>query len=216
MGIDCFLFDLDGTLIDSDGAILTALRRMEQRLKLRPLSEEALRTFLGPALKDSFVTHYHASAAEIEDMLKVYREGYMELGVDRTVIFDGVFDFLYYIRDRGGKTALATLKEHHLAQEVLSRTGLSECFDHIALDMGTGGKAGLIRECLASLDRAAERAVMFGDSPQDGLAAAEAGVAFVPLLGGEGFRRPGSLDGIPHVFSARTVKEMGEYIRSVI
>ena len=45
MGIDCFLFDLDGTLIDSDGAILTALRRMEQRLKLRPLSEEALRTF---------------------------------------------------------------------------------------------------------------------------------------------------------------------------
>ena len=193
MGIDCFLFDLDGTLIDSDGAILTALRRMEQRLKLRPLSEEALRTFLGPALKDSFVTHYHASAAEIEDMLKVYREGYMELGVDRTV-----------------------MKERHLAQEVLSRTGLSECFDHIALDMGTGGKAGLIRECLASLDRAAERAVMFGDSPQDGLAAAEAGVAFVPLLRGEGFRRPGSLDGIPHVFSARTVKEMGEYIRSVI
>ena len=212
-----FLFDLDGTLIDSDGAILTSLRRMEERLGLPPLSDEALRTFLGPPLRGSFMTHYHVSPAGAEDMARVYRDSYLELGIGRTVVFDGVFEFLRHIRARGGHAAVATLKERRLAREILKQTGLGEYFDYVALDMGEGSKASLIRECLAGLNcRDPGRAVMFGDSPYDGLAAAEAGVAFVPLLRGEGFQKPGSLRGIPYVFSAWTAEEMGAYIRSVL
>lgn len=219
MGMSCFLFDLDGTLIDSNGAILASLRRMEERLSLKPLSEETLRTFLGPALKDSIMTHYHVSSETAMTMIEVYRDSYMEVGIERTAIFDGVFEFLRYIRTRGGRAALATLKEYHLAEEILSRSGLGAYFDYAALDRGNeaGDKAALIRESLLHLGcRDPRRAVMFGDSPNDGYAAMEAGVAFVPLLCGEGFQQPGSLTGIQCEFSARTVEEMGKYIRSVI
>ena len=70
MKLHYFLFDLDGTLVDSSGAILASLRLMEGRLGLPPLPEEDLRKFLGPPLKESLSRYYGASRWSVDTMVE--------------------------------------------------------------------------------------------------------------------------------------------------
>ncbi len=219
MELHYFLFDLDGTLIDSNEAILVSLREVEERLNLPPLPQNTLNSFLGPPLKQSFINHYHVSPIQADHMTDIYRECYLYQNLDRTVVFEGVPEFLAHIRARGGKTALATLKEYHLAEEILSHSGLDKLFDHVSLNKGNSGKdkTSMLLECLSSLScPCSQQAVMFGDSPYDGLAAASAGTRFVPLLWGAGFQAPGSLDGLDCLYAPHTPQEMDAFIRSVI
>ena len=214
-----FIFDLDGTLIDSSEAILASLRRMEEQMDLGPLPEEALRSFLGPPLRRCFMEHYHVPLEATEAMLACYRACYLEAGIERTAVFPGVFDSLRYLRERGGHTAIATMKQPPLARETLRRTGLDAYFDHVALvpEHSVGDKAELIRECLERLGcRSAEEAVLFGDTTYDGQAAAQTGVRFVAAGWSGGFCLPHDLDGLTCSFYARTPEEMREFIRSVI
>ena len=54
---------------------------------------------------------------------------------------------------------------------------------------------------------------MIGDSPYDGYAAAEAGVDFIPLMCGEGFRKPGAADSVPCAARVSSLKELTEYVK---
>lgn len=214
-----FIFDLDGTLIDSSGAIIAALQQMEEKLGLPRLSMEALSAFLGPPLRQSLSERYQVPLAEVGPLEESYRESYMETAAKKTVVFDGVYDALRHIRTRGGKVGLATLKQHTLATEVLRSTGLGTLFDHVALNTGSGvgDKAELIGECLEYLGCGDIReAVMFGDSPYDGRAAKLLGMPFIPLIYGTGFVSEKNLGDIPFLFAAHSPSEMCDFIRVAI
>ena len=219
MRLRYFIFDLDGTLIDSSGAILASLRKMEERLGLAQLSDETLRTFLGPPLRKCFMEHYHVTEADTEDMVSCYRACYLDVGIDHTEVFPGALECLRYIRERGGRTAIATMKQPPLARETLRRTGLAEWFDHVALvpEHSVGDKAELVEECLTYLgcgDR--HRAVLLGDTPYDGEAAARTRILFAAAgwggrlneNGGAGYERPD--------FYAETPQNMWNFIRRVL
>ena len=78
-------------------------------------------------------------------------------------------------------------------------------------------KARLIRQVMEELkweDRSA--AVMIGDSRYDGEGALEAGVDFVPLTYGFGFSEPGSLAGLPTVFTAHTPEELVKFVQEAL
>ena len=212
-----FIFDMDGTLVDSTDGIIASLEEMERRLGLPALGRAKLRgAFIGPPLKESFMKYYGVTLEETEDMTRVYRDSYMEIGIDKTKVFDGAFEVLEKIRMLGHKSAIATLKQHQLATRTLQATGLDKLTDYICLnlDNSLGDKAKMIRECLAALgctDRS--EAVMIGDSPYDGYAAAEAGVDFIPLMCGEGFRKPGAADSVPCAARVSSLKELTEYVK---
>ena len=55
--------------------------------------------------------------------------------------------------------------------------------------------------------------LMMGDSRYDGVGAMEAGVDFVPLTYGFGFTEPGSLDGLPTVFTAKQPKDLVRFVK---
>lgn len=214
-----FIFDLDGTLIDSTKAIIAALRGMERELGLEGLPVETLRAFLGPPLRQSLSEHYHVPLSGVEPLEESYRRCYMEAGVGETVIFDGVCDALGHIRAHGGYVGIATLKQHTLAAEVLRATPLGGLADYAALNTGSGvgDKAALIRECIDKLGcKDLGEAVMFGDSPYDGRAAAEVGIAFVPLACGAGFEKAGSLEGLKYLYAAQSPLEMRNFIFEAI
>lgn len=214
-----FIFDLDGTLIDSSGAIIAALQQMEEKLGLPRLPMETLRAFLGPPLRQSLSEYYHVPLTDLGVLEKCYRESYIEAGVGKTVVFDGVCDALQHIRAHGGKAGLATLKLDTLAAETLRVTGLGVLFDHVALNTGSGvgDKVQLIRECLESLGCTdVQETVMFGDSAYDGRAAQRMGMPFVPLVCGPGFAKEGSLTGIDFLFAARSTLEMRDFIYGAI
>ena len=55
-------------------------------------------------------------------------------------------------------------------------------------------------------------AVMVGDSPNDGQSAAAAGVDFIPLMCGEGFKKLGAADSVPCTARVGSLRELADYI----
>lgn len=218
MRYQLYIFDLDGTLVDTSPGIMDSVRFVERTLGLAPVSRERLATFIGPPLEDSFARCYDPDPARVRQMVEVYRRRYREDGVGNGTIYPGIPDILDDIRAAGALSAVATLKHHTMAGLSLERFGLASRFDAIAArDDAHPSKADLIRRAMELLGQPDPTSVlMIGDSRYDGVGAAEAGVDFAALTYGFGFSEPGSLEGLPTVFTAHQPEELVGFIRECL
>ncbi|MCI9667620.1 MAG: HAD hydrolase-like protein [Angelakisella sp.] len=219
MSYRLFIFDLDGTLVDTSPGIMGTVRHVEKTLGIPPIPDEELRRFIGPPLEDSFMRYHGAAPERAKEMVACYRERYGAIGVGEAAVYSGIPEILDAIDAAPGAcAAVATLKHHTMAEKSLARFDLTRRFAAIAA--GTDArpsKARLIRQVMEELkweDRST--AVMIGDSRYDGEGALEAGVDFVPLTYGFGFSEPGSLAGLPTVFTAHTPEELVKFVQEAL
>lgn len=201
MSYQLFLFDLDGTLIDTSAGILDALRRTEKKLGITPLPDATLQKFIGPPLEWSFENFYHVNAETAKAWSNVYRELYGNEGVRLSRVYPYIFETLDLIRAHGGKSAVTSLKQDYMVDLTLGCYDMAPKFDAI---VGRSDrhptKADTICRAMELLDwQEPETTVLFGDSRYDGEGAMQAGISFVPLTYGFGFSEPGSLEGLPSV-----------------
>lgn len=219
MAYQYFIYDLDGTLLDTSPGILESLREMERQGGIPPLPEEALLRFIGPPLIDSLSRYYQVGPQRAQDLLQLYREIYARKGIAHVQHYPGIGEGLEWIGAHGGQMAVATLKQQDLAEQTLKLFGLESYFVHVAgLRPGApADKGALVLECLGAMgcdDKS--KAIFFGDSPYDGAGAVKAGIDFVPLLYGFGFTEPDSLDGIPSVAQVEDPSQLLAFIRKSI
>ena len=219
MSYRLFIFDLDGTLVDTSPGIMATVRHVEKVMGMDPIPDSDLRKFIGPPLEDSFLRYHHAAPERAKEMVACYRERYGTVGVGEAAVYPGVLEILKAIRNApGAYAAVATLKHHTMAEKSLARFDLTRWFDAIAA--GTDehpSNAKLIRQVMGDLhwtDPAT--AVMMGDSRYDGEGALEAGVDFVPLTYGFGFSEPGSLVGLPTVFTAEKPEDLVQFVKEAL
>lgn len=219
MSYRLFIFDLDGTLVDTSPGIMRTVRHVEKVMGVEPIPDSDLRRFIGPPLEDSFRRYHHAGPEQARQMVACYRERYGTVGVGEAAVYPGIPEILDAIEAfPGARAAVATLKHHTMAEKSLARFDLTRRFDAVAA--GTDehpSKADLIRQVMEELgwtDPAA--AVMIGDSRYDGEGALEAGVDFVPLTYGFGFSEPGSLLGLPAVFTAEQPEDLVRFIKEAL
>lgn len=219
MSYRLFIFDLDGTLVDTSPGIMRTVRHVEEVMGMGPIPESDLRKFIGPPLEDSFLRYHHATPEQAREMVRCYRERYGTIGVGEAAVYPGIPEILDLIENTPGAcAAVATLKHQSMAEKSLARFDLTRRFAAVAA--GTDehpSKADLIRRVMADLswpDPAA--AVMIGDSRYDGEGALEAGVDFVPLTYGFGFSEPGSLDGLPTVFTAQKPEDLVTFVKEAL
>lgn len=219
MSYRLFIFDLDGTLVDTSPGILGTVRYVEEALGVPPVSDEDLRKFIGPPLLDSFMK-YHGAAPELaQKMVTCYRQRYGETGVGQASVYPGIPEILDAIEAAPGAcAAVATLKHHTMAEKSLARFDLTHSFAAIADGSDEyPSKADLIRQVMGELHwKDPASAVMIGDSRYDGEGALEAGVDFVPLTYGFGFSEPGSLDGLPTVFTAEKPEDLVKFVQEAL
>lgn len=211
-----FLFDLDGTLVDSSPSIYASLRNMEQSMGLTPVPNELLYKFVGPPLSDSFRTYYHATDEQVPAMLENYRIDYRENTTQLSIVYPGVEELLEYLSTHGCLIGIATLKHLQAAESTMEFSGLRKYIHAISAleDNRKSDKGTLIKECMEQLGGISpEDVVFFGDSPYDGIGAREAGVDFVALTYGFGFLDPDSLDGIPYVFNATEPLQLVDFVK---
>ena len=78
MSYRLFLFDLDGTLVDTSPGILEALRRMEREVGAEPLPQKTLEKFIGPPLEWSMETYYGLEPRTAKVWADIYRRIYTE------------------------------------------------------------------------------------------------------------------------------------------
>ncbi len=181
-----YLFDVDGTLVDSAddicGAILDALKPT----RVHGLVQADLLRYVGVHLLQMFqelLPEY--TPEQHEKLIRDYRSIYLARGHRSTRVFPGVSEAL---RELGGRKSTATTKATSTTRAVLEQFGLAPYFDHV---QGTDGFAykpapDVILASLAALRASPEECLLVGDSPADMEAGRRAGVSICAVRYGYG------------------------------
>lgn len=88
------IFDLDGTITDSAPGIMNSIKYALEKNHLPMLSEEQLRSFIGPPLRGQFCKVCGLADEESARMVEDYREYYRDKGIFGNNVYDGVIEML--------------------------------------------------------------------------------------------------------------------------
>lgn len=187
------LFDLDGTLIDSQPGILNCFRHALEAHDLKvPADEEFLRC-IGPPIRDSITQLLEAPTdALVDSVLAKYRERYTEVGLFECELYPGIETTLRDLQGHGHTLHVATSKAEIYAQRIIEHFGLPPLLASVngsGLDGSRSNKAELVRHILRSQTIAPEQAVMIGDRSHDMIGAAANGIPSIGALWGYGSGR---------------------------
>ncbi len=171
-----YLFDIDGTLLDSALDICGAIQQTLEPTGCGPLTFEYLRGFIGLHLIDCFgdvLPNY--TPQQMDELVQIYRTHYPARGHKLTTIYPGVAEGLAALDAR--KTT-ATTKGTNGSRAILEQFGLLPYFNHV---QGTDGfpckpAPDVIHRGIEALGAKPEDCLMVGDAPSDILAGRRAGV----------------------------------------
>jgi phosphoglycolate phosphatase len=183
-----YIFDLDGTLLDSAPDICGALQEILKGTSQADVPYEYLKSYIGRHLTDLFEDLFPGNTPAANDaLILAYRQIYLARRHSSTRLYAGVADWLQ--RLEGTKTT-ATTKSSSTAAAILQQFGLAHHFTHI---QGTDGfpakpEPEVIHRALNAIGRSTTEALMIGDSVPDILAAKAAGVQVCAVAWGYGQR----------------------------
>jgi phosphoglycolate phosphatase len=195
-----YIFDVDGTLLDSAedicGAILEVLAGQPGTAWAVPTADGRgspsvagmadLKRYVGVHLLDMFrelLPGY--TDAQHEELIRNYRTIYPARQHRATRLYPGVKEALAAL---GGRKSTATTKASSAAQAILEQFGLIRYFDHV---QGTDGfpykpAPDVIHASLEALGARPEDCLFVGDSPTDMEAGRRAGVKICAVRYGYG------------------------------
>lgn len=175
--ITTVLFDLDGTLIDTNELIITTyLHTLEKYFPSQYQREDVL-PFLGPTLHEVFG---NMDPERVEEMVSEYRAFNIANHDELVKEFEGVLETVKTLKERGYKLAIVTTKRHDVSLKGLRLMKLEDYFEVIvAYDHVEKVKPDPepIFKALEQLGSTPEEAIMVGDNFHDILAGKNAGTA---------------------------------------
>lgn len=211
LSISVVLFDVDGTLVDSAPAVMSAFRDALSDYDLPIPDDQRLRTYVGPPLWYSFADLGYEEEL-LAGLVTRYRTRYQAHYLDPEP-FPGVIDLLHDLHDAGIPLATATSKQTPMAVAQMEQLGLTSIFDVVAgaTPDPSSNKARVIREALTRLEAVGadiSHPVIVGDSIWDVRGAQEAGI---PVVGvGWGYATEDGLDDADAV--CETVEDLRAFI----
>lgn len=170
-----FIFDLDGTLIDSAGQISRAVNKTLEARGQMPRPEVEITKQIGlPA----FALFNHLDLMESE-AAKIVAEFRFQLSLEiseSNVAFEGALRFVRKLKSENRFVGVATSKPTDLAKLVINNSEYQNLIDYV---IGIGvhepkPNPGMINEILTRFNLMS--GIMFGDRPEDVSAAINAGI----------------------------------------
>lgn len=165
--ITTLLFDLDGTLIDTNELIIQSFLHTLEQYYSGAYKREDVLPFMGPTLTETFAS---MNAEKVEEMTNVYRTFNIAHHDDLVTEFEGVRETVAVLKEKGFKLGIVTTKRLAVVEKGLRLTKLESYFDVVvALDHVTKAKPDPepIVKALAQLDSIPEEAMMIGDNFHD-------------------------------------------------
>jgi len=169
-----YLFDVDGTLMDSATDICGAIQHVLHTCGRMDVEDALLRRYIGRHLLDLFLD-LGFERDHIDAMIADYRADYLGRKHSSTSVFPGVPEMLGRL---GGRKSTATTKGTPTTRLILEQFGLLSHFDHV---QGTDGfpakpEPDVLLKSMEVFGVRAEDCLLVGDSPADMEAGRRAGV----------------------------------------
>ena len=192
---DTVIFDLDGTLTDSEkGITACATYALEKMGKAIP-DQATLRKFIGPPLYESFTKYCDMTPDEVERAVAIYRERYLPVGWRENRVYPGIRALLKALHQQGAQVFVATGKPQEPSERILRHFRLMPYVDGVAGPTDYDPRADkkvLIERVLTG--KKYQRAVMIGDRLTDVEAALALGIDAIGV--GYGFGEENEFDGV--------------------
>lgn len=186
----CILFDLDGTLVNTFPGILHSYEYAASKMNLPAPTEKIVNEAIGAPLAEVFREKFQLDEEQTTVAMQYYRERYAEKGIYEVENYPKMTEVLKQLKEKGLFVGVATLKKEEFAKEMLKNLGMSEYLDVI---VGMDGrdkltKSGMIQKAMKLMNQNQKETVLVGDSFYDAVGAEEAGVDFIGVTYGFGFK----------------------------
>lgn len=208
------LFDLDGTLTDSQEGIKNAIKYSLESFGITVPEDDRLRPWLGPPLADSLEKYYGFDRNKAMEGTHKFREYYNRQGYLENKVYPGIENLLRTLKQQGYQLMTATSKPEVAARRILQHFSLDQYFAYIggaALDDSRTRKADVIRYVLETnnITRLTE-VMMVGDREYDVFGAKETGLEVIGVLYGYGDREELEQAGANYI--VETVDDILQYL----
>ncbi len=186
-----YLFDLDGTLVDTAPDISVALNTALEREGYQPVGEDHTRHWVGHGarvLLERALDHQHQSHDAVDRMLEIFIAHYREHIAERSTPYPDVIASLAALRARGAKLAVVTNKLTTLSVAVLEALDLMQFFDVLVCGDSTNEPKPAAAPAIYAGEKLQLQMIdvlFVGDSQTDVDGARAAGCAVVWVRGGD-------------------------------
>lgn len=185
MSFSAYLFDLDGTLVDTAPDIAASLNTALGSLASEPVSASEVRTWVGKGagfLIEQALQRFDVDAMNLEPTLGRFAIHYAQHPWVESTLYDGVVAALDALKSRGHALGMVTNKLGRVSRPLLDAAGLSSYFDVVICgDEVSHAKPApdLLLAACAAIAVEPARTLMVGDSSNDVTAARAAGCPIV-------------------------------------
>jgi len=213
MKLKGFIFDLDGTLINSLPVVRTSLNSTLLKFTGRVYNDKELSALFGPSEEGIFKKLFPNSWREV---LQFYLNEYDRVHRQYAKPFPGVIETLTLLQERKMRLALVSGKGPGSMEISLKHSGLKRFFEQITTGSELrASKAEHIKEILTLWNYAPEEVVYIGDIAYDVQAAKEVGVLPISALWAETAQVQKVLAMNPS-FAFNTVEALNEWILKMV
>ncbi len=180
---DLFIFDLDGTLVDSKKDLSLAVNHALSSLGMTSKSQEQIDELLSIG-SQGMLMELSKDAQRFDEVFKLFSKHYEQHILDHTQFYPGVLSILQNLQDK--IRAIMSNKRERFCKMIIQGLNANEHFNEIVggdrIEKKPSPKA--LIHLLNQFQIKPQRAIMIGDSPVDIIAGREAGMHTVGILQG--------------------------------
>lgn len=180
-----WLFDLDGTLVDSNDAVVACMKKTVQDMGGEITDEVELRASFGKGLMNTLVPW--VPEGKVPEAIDQYLKNFPEYVQKNIKLYDGVLELLEHLQQRSLPMGVITGNKEFEAQGLFDQLQFGHyfpvviCADTIPFQKPSPEP---VLEALKRLGRDPSTAVFIGDSEHDIRAGRLAGVKTIAVKGG--------------------------------
>ena len=190
MSYQTYIFDLDGTLLDTLGDLAASVNYAMRTHGMPEHTVDEVRCFVGNGVRRLMERAVPVGTAHpvFEAAFATFRRHYMEHSLDTTRPYEGIPEMLYELKRRGRHTAVVSNKFDTATKE-LCRHFFADTIDvavgeHEAEGIRKKPAPDTVLQALSQLGVGQEGTVYVGDSDVDILTARNSGLPCISVLWG--------------------------------
>ncbi len=174
-----FIFDLDGTLLDTIPVCYIAFHKVFQKYLGREYSDKEIAALFGPSEEGIFKKLLpHCWLDALDDYLSEY-----EKAVRKNAPFPGIIEALQLLKNKQYHLAIVSGKGPQSMEISLEASGLMDYFEHVITGSEQGArKPDHLRQVLRLWNMIPEEVAYIGDTAYDVQAAKEVGLLSLGAL----------------------------------